>query len=140
MATPPANLVEVTEQPPMAEWRESREVVCSHVNRLQEGRRGEDAAVTLEHTPELADTSLRISNVFQHGDCEDEIEILIRERQVVRIGDHLDMRSECDVGMDNLIVLGAVADSPSTDHQHARPCMAPSHLGKRVRVAKTPNI
>lgn len=127
-----SHLVELPEQPAMADRRKASEVVGPHVHRLEEWRHGIDEAPAVKHPDELRDTTLGIGDMFEHRDRDDQIEAARREGQVVCVRDQFDMPGEGDIGMhDDGAVVGEL-QSASADHQHPRLRPHAADVGENV--------
>lgn len=78
----------------MPEGSELSKIICSHMDRLHERRHRIHKAAGAEHTPDFRNARLRIGYVFQHRDSHREVEAPVGKRQIMSVGDRLNVRPE----------------------------------------------
>lgn len=141
-------LLEAPEEVAVPTEGEAGEVVGARVDVLQERGLGVDETTRAEHAVDLRDDVLGGQDVLEHGLHDHGVDGPVDQRDGVGVGDqHVDVAPE-DVEADDLHLgsgvvqrVGAVADRPATDHQHAPPSVGehrqqPGQLGLGHPVAR----
>src|SRR5437764_7792129 len=89
-------------EPPMSQVSKAGEIVRATMDLLHEGGVAENDPLPLQHAMHLLRAAVRIGDMFENRLRHHPIERLVIERDVVRIADDGDMRSERDVSGDEL--------------------------------------